>query len=144
MKILSLLFLPILLLASSCVPSTPQQRIEKNIAKYTALPAEHQELVKRGELARGMSADAVYLAWGRPSQQYQGMQNKELTERWDYTGSHPVYSNSFGMGYGVGRGWGRRSSFSTFSFSPEVTYVPYRKATVLFKRQKVDSWERAQ
>lgn len=144
MKIFSLFILPILAMAVSCAPSTPQKRIEKNIAMYTSQPAKHQELVKRGELARGMSKEAVFLAWGNPAQRFQIMQNKELAERWDYTGSQPVYSNSFGMGYGVGHGWGRRSSFSTFSYSPEVTYVPYRKATVLFKHSKVDSWERAQ
>lgn len=144
MKILSLLLLPIVLIFSSCTPSTPQERILKNGGKFTSLPAKHQELVERGELARGMSADAVFLAWGSPSQRYQGLQGNIVTDRWDYFGSTPVVNNHFGMHYGVGSGWGRRYSYSGFSFGPEIQYVPYRKATVLFKNSKVDSWERIQ
>jgi hypothetical protein len=92
-----------------------------------------------------MSTDAVFMAWGPPSRRYQGLQNNAATERWDYEGSKPVYSNSVGMGYGYGTGYyGRRAGYSSLSVSPEVAYVPYRKATVLFKNNRVDSWESAQ
>lgn len=144
MKTLSLILLPSILIFSSCAPSTPQERILKNSTKFTNLPTEHQELVERGELARGMSADAVFLAWGSPSQRYQGLQGDIVTDRWDYSGSQPVVNNHFGINYGIDRGWGRRSSYSGFSFGPEIQYVPYREATVLFKNSKVDSWERMQ
>ena len=144
MKILTLLTLPIVLLFAACTSSTPQERILKNGAKFTNLPAKHQELAERGELARGMSADAVFLAWGAPSQRYQGLQGNIVTDRWDYFTSTPVVNNHFDMHYGIGRGWGRRGSYSGFSFGPEIQYVPYRKATVLFKNSKVDSWERMQ
>ena len=145
MKTFLLLSISALLLFNSCAPVTPQQRIENNIGVYKSLPPGHQELVKRGELARGMSPDAVFMAWGPPSRRYQGLQNNAATERWDYEGSKPVYSNSVGMGYGYGTGYyGRRAGYSSLSISPEVAYVPYRRATVLFKNNRVDSWESAQ
>jgi hypothetical protein len=133
------------LLLNSCAPVTPQQRIENNVGAYNSLPPGHQELVKRGELARGMSPDAVFLAWGPPSRRYQGLQDNAATERWDYEGFKPIYTNSFGMGYGFGTGYnGRRARYSSLFVSPEVAYVPYRNATVLFKNNRADSWERAQ
>ena len=145
MKTFLLLSISALLLFNSCAPVTPQQRIENNIGVYNSLPPREQELVKRGELARGMSPDAVFMAWGPPSRRYQGLQNNAATERWDYEGSKPVYSNSVGMGYGYGTGYyGRRAGYSSLSISPEVAYVPYRRATVLFKNNRVDSWESAQ
>ena len=51
---------------ASCVPSTPQTRIQQNPQKFEALSAKHRTLVQQGQIARGMSPDAVYLAWGGP------------------------------------------------------------------------------
>ena len=146
MKILPLLAGMTALVICSCVPNTPEQRIVKNIALYTSLPAKHQELVKRGEIARGMSPDAVFIAWGKPTERYQGVNGSESTERWDYTRSQPVYSNQIGFGFGQGFGYGRgfRGGYSSLFFSPEVTYIPQRSASVFFKKNKVDAWERMQ
>ena len=96
--------------------------------------------MQQGEIARGMSPAAVTLAWGDPSRRYAGMEHGAATERWDYSGTQPVYSNHIGYGFGHG-GYG---SYSSFGFGPDITYIPYRRATVLFKSQSVDSWERMQ
>ena len=156
MKILPLFAGIAALVICSCVPNTPEQRILKNISVYTVLPAKHQELVKRGELARGMSPDAVFIAWGMPTERYQGMNGGEITERWDYTRNRPVYSNQvgfgFGQGFGVGPGFGYGpgcgrgfgGGLNALYMVPDVTYIPQRSATVLFKKNKVDSWERIQ
>jgi hypothetical protein len=148
MNLLPLLTGAAALLFCSCVPNTPEQRIVKNIAVYTSLPAKHQELVKRGELARGMSPEAVFIAWGKPTERYQGLNGGESTERWDYTRNRPVYTNQvgfgFGQGFGFGRGCGYGGGFNSLFISPEVTYIPQRSASVLFKKNKVDAWERMQ
>lgn len=140
MKILPLLACATSLLFFSCAPNTPEQRILKNISLYTALPAKHQELVKRGELARGMSPEAVFIAWGNPAEKYQIMNGGISTERWDYTRNKSVYTNQ--IGYGIG--FGGHHSYSSLYFSPEVSYIPQRSASVLFKMNKVDGWERMQ
>ncbi len=129
------------LAAVACAPSTPQARIAQNPEKFEALPTRDRELVERGELRRGMSQDAVLLAWGAPGQQYQGSKNGKSAARWDYLGSRPVYSNWSGIGYGYGPyGYSR---YGYASLGPDVTYLPYRLASVWFEDDRVDAWERA-
>ena len=140
--------LPVLLAGSflvSCVPSTPQARIEKNPQAFAALGKKDQELVKQGLISRGMSPDAVKLAWGEPAQRFEGSRKFRRTERWDYSGSKPVYSTGFYGGYGYGwyspYGYGRYSSLG-YGLGPEVSYIPYRVASVWFVENRVESWER--
>ncbi|MES2440837.1 MAG: hypothetical protein V4584_17355 [Verrucomicrobiota bacterium] len=131
----------------SCAPSTPQARIEKYPEKFAALGKKQQSLVQQGQIAPGMSGDAVMLAWGSPDQRFDGSKNSKQTERWDYSGSRPVYSSNFygGYGYGFGGygnyGYGPYSAVG-FGLGPEITYVPYRVASVWFVENRVDSWER--
>ena len=127
---------------SSCAPSTPAARIAANPAAYDALPAKQQQQVSEGQIARGMSPEAVLLAWGRPSRQIEQMRAEGPVERWDYTGSRPVYVNNFYGGFGYGR-YGRCGRYSGIGmgWGPEVAYVPYLRASVWFKNGKVDEWE---
>lgn len=123
-------------LLASCAPSTPEARIAANPAKFASLGARHQELVRQGRIDTGMSPDAVALAWGSPSRRYDGNDGKARTSQWDYAGSRPVYTTS---AYGVYRGgyYGRYG----WSVAPEVAYVPYRRATVWFRDDRVTKWE---
>jgi hypothetical protein len=134
---------------ASCAPSTPAARIAAQPGMFAGLPARHQELVQQGQIDKGMSPDAVYLAWGRASREYEGYEGKARTLRWDYNGSTPVYATngyfgSFGWGYGrfgPNYGYGPYHYYGA-GFGPEVTYVPYRRASVLFRNGSVASWER--
>lgn len=135
-------------LLASCVPSTPQTRIQQNPQKFAALGPKNQTLVQQGQLARGMSPDAVYLAWGAPSANFQGSRDGKTTERWDYAGTRPVpvtnFYGSYGYGYGRYGPYGRGGySGIGFGLGPEIAYIPYRVASVWFVNQRVDSWERA-
>ncbi|MDP3850523.1 MAG: hypothetical protein Q8Q59_08475 [Luteolibacter sp.] len=132
------------LLVASCAPSTPQARIQRDPQKFEALGTKHRTLVKQGQIARGMTTDAVYLAWGAPSRTFQGSKNGRTTERWDYAGSRPVYTTNFYGAYGGGYGRYRRGGYhGYYGFGPEITYIPYRVASVWFIESRVDSWERA-
>lgn len=146
MKPISAAFLTAILL-SSCAPSTPQARIDRNPQVFASLEKKEQQLVQQGQLSRGMSADAVKLAWGEPAERFEGSKNSRRTERWDYTGSRPIYTTNVFGGYGYGYGYspygpGRYSTVG-FGVGPEIAYVPYRVASVWFVSNKVDSWERA-
>jgi hypothetical protein len=131
----------------SCAPSTPEARIAAQPAMFQSLPAKHQNLVRQGQIDKGMTTDGVYLAWGKPSREYEGSENGGSTLRWDYSGSTPVYTNSFYGGWGYGYGYGPYGRYGYpyhgYGFGPEVTYVPYRRASVLFKGGRVSSWERS-
>jgi hypothetical protein len=135
------------LLVGACGTLTPQGRIDANPEKFAALTSKQQALVKEGKIDRGMPKDAVLLAWGTPADRFDGYEKNRRTERWNYTGSKPVYStglfggfyDSWGYG-GYGRGM---SPYYGYAVAPEVLYVPYTRASVSFVNERVDSWDRA-
>ena len=133
---------------ASCVPSTPQTRIQQEPQKFAALSANHQALVQQGQITRGMTQDAVYLAWNHPSGVFQGSKDGKVTERWDYAGSRPVQVTNFYGSYGYGYGaYGHHGHYGYsgvgFGVGPEIAYIPYRIASVWFVNNRVDAWERA-
>ncbi len=127
------------LVFASCAPSTPQARIQENPGKFAALSSKEKAAVQNGQIAPGMSPDAVLLAWGPPSERFQGSAKNKTTERWDYAGSRPVYSNNFYGSYGGFYGRGNRVAYA---LGPEISYIPYRVASVWFVNHRVDAWER--
>jgi hypothetical protein len=144
--ILSAILAAFSLILAACAPETPATRIQTNPGKYAVLSDHHKDLVRQGQIDRGMSGDAVYLAWGQPSRVYEGAANGTTTTRWDYARLQPIYTSSFYGGYAWGHygyPYGRgRYDYPYYAVAPQVSYVPYHAASVLFKRGKVDSWER--
>lgn len=126
---------------ASCAPITPQTRIDQNPQVFSALSSRDQELVRQGQIARGMSPDAVALAWGPPQRRLEGTRGTRRVDRWDYTVLRPIYSNHYFGGYGYGYG-GYGRGYSTFGFGPEVTYLPQQVASVWFEDNRVEAWER--
>ncbi len=144
-----LFWLGFALALQQCAPPTPMERITRNSSLYMAQPKDHQRLIERGELARGMTREAVSLAWGNPSQTFEGTENGNLMERWSYLGRRNVYQDNFALGYGNAWGgpWGTPwcygpGQFQNFGFGQQISQIPYQKAFVIFKNNKVDSWER--
>lgn len=129
------------MILASCAPVTPEKRIAANPSKYEKVPEKYRELVRRGELAPGMGPDAVYLAWGGPARVYEGSEKGARTMRWDYSGTMPVTTMGWEGYYGYGR-YGRYPVYGAMMV-PEVAYVPYRRASVWFRNEKVESWERS-
>lgn len=132
---------------ASCAPATPQARIQKSPEKFAALSRQNQDLVKQGQIARGMPPEAVELAWGPPDRRLEGSRNSKPMERWEYAGTRPVYFTNFFGGYGYG--YGGYGPYGDYGYSgialglgPEVAYVPYQAASVSFIDRRVDSWEK--
>lgn len=127
----------------SCAPSTPQARIQKNPSAFEALTKKEQDLVREGKISRGMSKEAVKLAWGNPAQSFEGSRNGRTAERWEYTSTKAVQTQSVYSGYGPYNSLGY-SPYSGYGFGwgPEYAYLSYRSASVWFVGDRVDSWER--
>jgi len=139
MKLILFLSIPLLTLLASC-SSTPTSRIEQNPAIYKNLSSKHQGLVSKGQIARGMTKPAVFLAMGHPDGKIDGNKNGKTYERWNYTQMVPVYSGGFSPYYGYGyghRGYGSRYGIG---FIPSVHYVPRRGSSVDFSNGKVTGW----
>lgn len=132
---------------TSCATDTPAARIGRNPATFQSLPASHQRLVEQGRIDRGMSPEAVQLAWGNPDRRSEGVDKRGAsTMRWDYARLRPVYTTGFAGGYGWGRaGWNPYGRFGGnpywWGVSPQVAYFPERKASVFFRNRKVEAWE---
>ena len=110
-------------------------------AMFDKLPEAHKKLVVRGAIVEGMSRDAVFLAWGRPSRVSRGSRDGGTFERWIYTHYEPVWTHnsSIGLGYGYGR-YGCRYG-GLYNDGPSVTYIPYNAAKVEFVSGRVKAWE---
>ncbi len=144
----ALLFFPLLvtLLPSCSTLSLVEQRIEKNPAAYETLSSREKELVKRGEVAEGMSPEAVRLAWGRPGSVRSGSRNGRGTETWTYFESTPVHGTTFGMGYGyypfyAGPGLSPLYG-SAWSYGNQIDFARQVSRTVEFSNNRVVAWER--
>jgi hypothetical protein len=79
--------------------STPESRISENRGLYNTLPARQQQLVAQGQIAPGMSRNAVWLAWGNPGQKVNGYARGNPTETWIYLATTTAYGYG-GYGYG--------------------------------------------
>lgn len=76
------------LLTGCATSSTIAARQQERAASYGALPAETRALVDQGQIRRGMSEDAVYIAWGKPSQILQQEDQRGAITTWLYHGSY--------------------------------------------------------
>jgi len=138
---------------SSCTPpSTPETRAAENPAVYNALPAKQKELIAKGEIDKGMSKGAVYIAWGNADRKADSFKDNKRTTRWDYTQLVPVYSNSYrgSFGWGSGYGYGYRSRYhrrgyygygDRIGFGTSIHYRPQVAASVVFENEKVTAWQ---
>ena len=90
--------------------STTESRINEHRDLYASLSPRQQQLVAQGQIAPGMSQNAVWLAWGSPGQKVNGFARGHATETWVYFGYANAYPYGYGYGYGrFGYGyWDRR------------------------------------
>jgi hypothetical protein len=74
------------LLAAGCATSNVQTRKQERLSAYTALSPEHREFVDQGKIKVGMSPDAIYIAWGAPSEVLENETAQGHTTIWIYHG----------------------------------------------------------
>jgi hypothetical protein len=70
------------LVLSSC--ATIETRISQHPEMYQRLSAQDQALVSQGQIRRGMTMDAVWLAWGTPDEKIPDSMDNRPTETWIY------------------------------------------------------------
>ncbi len=126
MKSVSFLLLSICLLLTGCATSSIESRKKERAAGYAALSPEFKDLVSAGQIRRGMSQDAVYIAWGKPAQVLQLEDSQGLSTTWIYTG-----------------GWMEETRYwYRYQRVPQIDYQPrtYVRAEIIFVNGAVDSW----
>src|SRR6187549_3241492 len=89
MKALHLIpFFLSLLLLCGCATSTVEKRKQERYGAYSGLTPELRAVVDHGQIKVGMPMDAVYIAWGKPSQVVTRETEKGTTIIWLYHGTH--------------------------------------------------------
>jgi hypothetical protein len=125
------------LLLSGCATSTIETRKQERYAAYAELPAEQKAAADSGQLKVGMPVDAVYIAWGKPSQVVAGESSKGATVTWLYYSSYlqayPYYWSYPGYCYGFGH---FPPPYFTYDYYPRS----YVRAEVIFEGNKVAEW----
>lgn len=132
------LFLAAALLAG-CATSTVEKRRQERYPAYSSLSEEMRALVDQGQVKVGMPMDAVYIAWGKPSQVATGQaSNGKSMTTWIYTGTtwreHRYWSYRYGGGYG--NRYGYPEPYLDYEYIPSS----YVAAEVVFEDGVVKSW----
>jgi hypothetical protein len=120
------LFLLAAMLLSGCASSSIESRQRERATAFASLPADQQTLVRDGQIRRGMSADAVYIAWGKPAQILQREDARGLVTVWLYHGGWMEDT----------RYWPYGSRVPAHDYQPR-TYV---SAEITFVNGVVEAW----
>lgn len=80
-----------LLLASlaGCGDLSPQTRAERSAA-FGSFPARDRQLALAGQVRPGMSTEAVAIAWGKPTQVFEGRAGERRLLAWVYLRAAPA------------------------------------------------------
>ena len=83
------LFIAFSLLLVGCVTrSTIESRRVERMSAYNTLAPEEKQLVDQGQVKMGMTSDAVYIAWGPPSEMLESEDPQQgRISTWRYYGS---------------------------------------------------------
>ena len=150
--VITSLAIPLSCLLMQGCSTTGSRANEKSAALGTLPPAERQ-LAMSGNIQKGFSEDAVYVAWGAPSEKTVNNTARGPQECWTYTRSF----NGTGGGYfGISRGLvhGKNGDhYDTDDYYPAPdtsqtlggtpsTDVPIKR--VIFEKGKVVSYETTQ
>jgi hypothetical protein len=131
------------LLFTGCATTPPlDKRKQERYAAYTGLSQEMRAMVDMGQVAIGMPMDAVYIAWGPPSQTGTAQSSDgQTTTTWIYTGTawqeYRYWSHRYHP-YGYGRYGHAYYPMPSLEFD----YIPrsYVSAEVVFENGVVKSW----
>ena len=132
------LFLVLVLLAGCAANSTIEsRRIEKSSA-YEALSSDQKAMVDTGQVRVGMSLDAVYIAWGKPSETLESEDAAGHLTTWRYYGSF-LQENRY-WAYREVNGRGRGDAFLERYLTSDYSSRDYVRSEIVFKDNKVLSW----
>jgi len=120
---------------TGCQSAAIAKRRSQRLEAYNALTPEARVLVDKGEIDAGMDTNAVFVAWGRPTEVLKVESPGEPELVWFYyrrfTREHPR--------------WVRRSDrydyYGSYDYRPVMTSHSYLAKTVGFKEGRVVRWQ---
>lgn len=126
------------LLVTGCATSTVEKRRQERYTSYAALPPETRALVDKGQVKVGMPMDAVYIAWGKPSQVVQGQApDGTAVTTWIYYGT--AWQEYRYWNYHYYPGW-RYGYYAMPTLDYDYAPTSYVAAEVTFQNGVVKNW----
>ena len=120
----------------SCATSSIDSRRTERRAVYDALPPETKSVVDQGQVKIGMSTDAVYIAWGQPSQILTGESERGSLTTWLYLGTTLREHRYWAYRYSPYHRRYYEGPYMEYDYYPEN----YTRAEVVFENGVVKSW----
>jgi hypothetical protein len=127
------------LILTSC--STIESRISEHPEIYRNLSSRDQALVNQGQLRAGMSANAVWLAWGSPDSKVIANMRGHSTETWIYVHYAYPYYYPYYDPYALGLGYFGEPVYDPFYYSLVPPSIPYPSKMVTFSNGRVVSFQ---
>ena len=130
--------------------TTVGTRIQEKPQAFQSLSPGDQALVQQGKIREGMSKDAVYIAWGPPSQRAPGRNRGRTVETWIYDATAAgdyggPFFYGYQHGYGVGFGFygGRRGRLYRHHAYYDPFYDPwfYDHANIVRYPERIVSFQ---
>lgn len=128
----------ILILAGCAATSTIESRRQEKFSAYDSLPPEQKQMVDSGQVRVGMPSDAVYIAWGKPSEVLESEDTQGHLTIWRYFGS--TLQETRYWAYREVPGPGRRGPYLERYLTSDYTSRDYVRAEIVFKNGQVASW----
>ncbi len=127
-------------LTTGCATSTIESRRNERLSAYNNLSPEQKSSVDQGQIKVGMPTDAVYIAWGKPSQTLTAESSSGTILTWLYIGSY-LHGYTFWNYPGVYGPWG---PYHPIYYGPflqhDYAVLNYVAAEVVFDGGLVKSW----
>ena len=126
------------LLFTGCASNTIEKRRGQRADAYGALSGEQKAVVDAGQIKIGMSMDAVYIAWGKPTQVAKSETAEGEFTTWLY---YDTYLQSYtywspGSPYYGNRHYCEPGPRLNLDYQP----VPYVRREVVFEKGVVKQW----
>ena len=142
---MKIIFLSLSLLLVGCATNSFEKRRTERLPAYNALPPEFKNLVDQGKIKIGMPEDAVYIAWGKPSEILHMEDAQGPATTWLYEGTYLQeyrYWSQPRYDYGFRGARDYNYGYSTYG-RLESDYVPhdYVNAEVYFVNGLVKKWQ---
>jgi hypothetical protein len=117
--------------------NTIDTRKQERYAVYSGLSPEFRALVDAGKIKVGMPVDAVYIAWGKPSQIVGGETAQGAHTTWLYEGTQLQEYRYWSSGpY-----YGRRRYYGGPTLESDYYPATYVQAQVQFQNGVVTQWQ---
>ena len=123
------------LLLAGCAHTTVDTRKQERAAAYAGFSEEQKQLVDQGQIKVGMTMDAVYIAWGKPSQVVSEETPDGMLTTWLYQDTH-LESYRY---WTYGNYYGRRGYTQPY-LAHDYYARPYVSAEVSFQDGVVKQW----